>query len=141
MYQRKTLCPSSWACGFLLALSFWITPHVGAYPPAPFHLLYGTLRDPFGTPLAGVDAEVILETSTGVQVRTSLNPGIETGANYRLEVPMDAGLLAAAYQPTALRPFVPFRLKVRVGKLTICQSRCAGNTPVSGNRESGRGST
>lgn len=31
---------------------------------------------------------------------------------------MDAGLLAAPYQPTALRPLVPFRIKVRIGGVT-----------------------
>jgi hypothetical protein len=88
-----------------------------AYPPAPFHLFIGVLRDEYGTPINSVQAEVILETSSGVQVKTVINPGIESGANYRLEVPMDAGLMSAAYQPTALRPFASFRMKVRVGKV------------------------
>lgn len=85
-----------------------------AYPPAPFHLFYGMLRDEYGTPINS-GAEVILETSSGVRIKTSVIAGIESGANYRLEVPMDSGLMAAPYQPTALRPTVPFRIKVRVG--------------------------
>lgn len=103
----------------LLILFLWggvLTRPVHSYPPAPFHLVYGMLRDEYGTPINSTGAEVILETSSGVQVKTTINPLIETSANYRLEVPMDAGLMAAPYQPTALRPLVPFRIKVRIGR-------------------------
>ena len=97
----------------LVGLAIFSGP-LSAYPPAPFHLFYGMLRDEYGTPINS-GAEVILETSSGVRIKTSVIPGIEVGANYRLEVPMDSGLIAAPYQPTALRPTVPFRIKVRVG--------------------------
>lgn len=98
-----------------------------AYPPAPFHLFVGVLRDEYGTPINSVEAEVILETTSGVQVKTLVNPGIEGGANYRLEVPMDAGLMSKAYQPTALRPFAAFRMKVRVGKVTYLPIEMRGD--------------
>lgn len=98
-----------------------------AYPPAPFHLFYGMLRDEYGTPINITGAEVILETSSGVRVKTTVNPGIETAANYRLEVPMDSGLMAAPYQPTALRPFVPFRIKVRIGGATYLPIEMVGD--------------
>lgn len=98
-----------------------------SYPPAPFHLFYGMLRDEYGTPINVTGAEVILETSSGVQVKTKVNPGIETAANYRLEVPMDAGLLAAPYQPTALRPLVPFRVKVRIAGVTYLPIEMVGD--------------
>lgn len=98
-----------------------------AYPPAPFHLFYGMLRDEYGTPINITAAEVILETSSGVRVKTTVNPGIETAANYRLEVPMDSGLMAAPYQPTALRPFVPFRIKVRIAGTTYLPIEMVGD--------------
>ena len=98
-----------------------------AYPPAPFHLFFGMLRDEYGTPINLTKAEVILETSSGVRIRTTVNPGIESGANYRLEVPMDAGLMAKPYQPTALRPLVPFRIKVRIGGATYLPIEMAGD--------------
>lgn len=98
-----------------------------AYPPAPYHLFVGVLRDEYGTPIHSVGAEVILETTTGVQVKTVVNPGIEGGANYRLEVPMDAGLMATPYKPTALRPFASFRMKVRVGKVTYLPIEMRGD--------------
>ena len=87
---------------------------LNAYPPAPFHLFYGMLRDEYGVPIDLSGAEVYLETAGGVKISTTVNPGIETAANYRLEVPMDAGLLAAPYRPSALRPLAAFRLKVRI---------------------------
>jgi hypothetical protein len=98
-----------------------------AYPPAPFHLFYGMVRDEYGTPINLTTAEVILETSSGVKIKTTVNPGIETAANYRLEVPMDAGLMAAPYQPTALRPLVPFRIKVRIAGVTYLPIEMVGD--------------
>jgi hypothetical protein len=98
----------------LLTALACLNSQVGGYPPAPFHLFYGMLRDEYGTPINS-GAEVILETGAGIQIKTTVIPGIETAANYRLEVPMDSGLMAAPYLPTALRPTVPFRIKVRVG--------------------------
>lgn len=119
--------PAHWLllllCSFILHTSSFIT---SAYPPAPFHLFYGLLRDEYGTPISS-RAEVILETSSGVQVKTVVNPGIETAANYRLEVPMDSGLMAAPYQPSALQPTAPFRIKVRVGGVTYLPIEMRGD--------------
>lgn len=116
---------------FTLIAASLILP-ASAYPPAPFLLFYGTVRDEYGTPLSTTDARVILETATGVQVATMINPGIETAANYRLEVPMDSGLLAAPYQPTALRPFAPFRIKVQIGGVTYLPIEMAGDFSTLG---------
>ena len=102
------------------------TVRFSAYPPAPFHLLYGMLRDEYGTPINS-GAVVILETSSGVQIKTTVVPGIEDGANYRLEVPMDSGLLSAPYLPTALNPTAPFRLKVLVGGVTYLPIEMTGD--------------
>lgn len=113
-------------CGLLIAVGAARRP-AHAYPPAPFHLIYGMLRDQYGTPITLAGTEVVLETSAGVTVKVVINPGIEVGANYRLEVPMDAGLLAGPYQPTALRPFVPFRIKVRVGTATFLPIEMTGD--------------
>ena len=119
--------PAHWLllllCSFILHTSSFIT---SAYPPAPFHLFYGLLRDEYGTPINS-GAEVILETSSGVRIKTSVIAGIESGANYRLEVPMDSGLMAAPYQPSALQPTVPFRIKVRVGGVTYLPIEMRGD--------------
>ena len=116
-----------WVLPLLVAVGVDLSSPTFAYPPAPFHLFVGVLRDEYGTPIHSVGAEVILETTTGVQVKTIVNPGIEGGANYRLEVPMDAGLMATPYKPTALRPFASFRMKVRVGKVTYLPIEMRGD--------------
>ena len=86
-----------------------------AYPPAPHHLVFGTVRDELGNPLAIEDAEVILEAESGVTVKAALNPGFKPGSNYQLSIPMDAGITRDLYRPTAVHPMVPFRIRVRVG--------------------------
>src|SRR5512140_3058312 len=85
-------------------LAIFCTNSLMAYPPAPCHTLYGMVRDEYGNPLALAKAEVILETVTGVRLKTEVIPQLTPDANYRLQVPMDAGLTADAYKPTALRP-------------------------------------
>ncbi len=98
-----------------------------AYPPAPSHIFYGMLRDEYGTPIDVPGAEVIMETSSGVRLKTTINPGIEVGANYRLEAPMDAGFLSTLYKPTALRPTAPFKIKVRIAGVTYLPIEMQGD--------------
>ncbi len=98
-----------------------------AYPPAPHHLFYGMVRDEFGSPISTPGAEVILETSAGVQIKTQVISGLEPGVNYRLAVPMDAGIASDLYKPTALRPTVPFRIKVKIGTVTYLPIEMSGN--------------
>lgn len=111
----------------LLLLCFGFALPTQAYPPTPYHLFFGMVRDQYGTPLDLTSAEVVLETSSGVRVKTRINPGIETAANYRLEVPMDSGLTAAPYQATALRPTAPFRIKVTIGGNTYVPIEMGGD--------------
>jgi len=86
-----------------------------AYPPAPNHVFYGLVRDEMGNPLINDAADIILETAAGVQHKTGIVPDLEPGVNYRLAVPMDAGITEDLYKPTALRPMVPFKVKVQIG--------------------------
>ncbi len=69
------------------------TSSLMAYPPAPYHTIYGTVRDEFGNPLVVTNAEVRLETLTGVQLTTMVVPRLTSDANYRMQIPMDAGLM------------------------------------------------
>jgi hypothetical protein len=97
-----------------------------AFPPAPHHLFYGMARDEYGSPLPD-GAVVILETSAGVQLKTTVTSGLEPGVNYRLEVPMDAGLTSDLYKPTALKPYVAFQFKVVVSGVTNLPIELKGN--------------
>jgi hypothetical protein len=98
-----------------------------AFPPAPHHVIYGTVRDEQGHPLPAGSAEVLLETSSGILLRTTTLDGAEPGVNFALVIPMDAGITADAYRPTALKPMVPFKLRVRIGQGTYLPMQMAGD--------------
>lgn len=115
--SRKVLFGLLMLAGAMVAL---------AYPPAPHHLIYGSVRDEMGNPLIVTNAEVILETLSGVRLEAAVVPGLQPGINYRLPVPMDAGLTADAYKPTALKPTLPFRMKVRIGTATYLPIEMSG---------------
>ena len=110
---------------FAILYSLFVIP-VSAYPPAPHHLFYGMVRDEFGSPIAA-GAEVILETLSGVQIKTTVIPNLEPGVNYRLAVPMDAGITSDLYKPTALRPTVPFLIRVRIGTVNYLPIEMIGD--------------
>ncbi len=94
-----------------------LTPRLAtAYPPAPHQLFYGMVRDEMGHPLRIKGAVVILETASGMQLTTKVVPDLEPDTNYELSVPMDSGITADAYQPTAISPAVRFRFRVRIGQ-------------------------
>jgi hypothetical protein len=98
-----------------------------AFPPAPDHVIYGMIRDELGNPATVTNATVILETSAGVRITTKIVPFLASGMNYRLTVPMDSGLTADAYKPTALQPTVPFRVKVQIGLVTYLPIQMKGD--------------
>lgn len=130
--MHPTLSNSGAAKGSWLILALLLglnafSPALRAYPPAPCHIFYGMLRDEYGTPIDIPGAEVIFETSSGVKIKTAINPGIEKAANYRLEVPMDSGLMSTPYRPTALRPMAPFRIKVLISGATYLPIEMAGD--------------
>jgi len=88
-----------------------------AFPPAPYHVIYGLVRDEYGVPISVTDAQIIfsVEATNGVQITGSITPNLEPGVNYRLSLSMDSGTAPDLYKPTALRPLVPFRIRVKIG--------------------------
>ena len=89
-----------------------------AFPPAPDHVIYGLVRDEMGNPIVNNSVEVYLETTAGVRIKTQIISGLQASVNFRLSVPMDSGITADQYQPTALLPTVPFRMWVVAGGTT-----------------------
>ena len=110
----------------LAALLLWPLFAVG-FPPTPDHVIYGLVRDELGTPLGAANAEVILTASSGAVIRTDLVPNLKPGMNYRLRVPLDSGLTADRYKPSALEPTVPFRLSVKIGEISYLPIEMGGN--------------
>ena len=93
-----------------------------AFPPAPHHLIYGMVKDEYGTPIMNPQAKVLLLTSNSVAVSTTVVPGLAVGINYALEVPMDAALMPGLYRTNAQRSGALYRLYVVIGSVT--------NTPI-----------
>ena len=115
--------------GSLLACAMAIValgPSVQAFPPAPPHTIYGVVRDQIGNPLSD-GAEVIMEVSPTVRYRTTVVSRTDSSLNYKLEVPMDAGMTADLYSPTALLPAAPFRLRVKIGQTTFVPIEMSGD--------------
>lgn len=97
-----------------------------AYPPAPHHLFFGTVRDERGNPLRVEDARVVLKTTSGTVITGKILRRDRDGINYRLEIPLDSGMTSDAYQPTALRPTVPFTIRVTAGTRTYLPIEMVG---------------
>lgn len=102
-----------------------------AFPPAPHHILYGTVRDEFGNPFDAPGTIVFLETEGIPAIRTSVASGSVSGINYRIHVPIDAATTSDRYKPSALRPAAPFRMRVRVGNTDFLPIEMAGVSKLS----------
>jgi hypothetical protein len=105
-----------------------------AFPPAPHHLVFGMVRDELGNPLNVPNAQVFLDTEGSPTVRASIATttaaNADSGFNYRLQIPLDSGVTADLYKPSALRPIVPFRMRVRIGSTTFLPIEMTGATQV-----------
>lgn len=101
-----------------------------AFPPAPPHLVFGQVRDEQGNPLNRPGTEVWLDVQGSTSIRSPVAIDREPGVNYRLAIPMDSGVTSDLYAPTALRPMVPFRLRVKVGNATYLPIEMTGAAGV-----------
>ncbi|MFM8879125.1 MAG: hypothetical protein ACKOKG_08335 [Verrucomicrobiota bacterium] len=103
-----------------------------AFPPLPHHTVYGLVRDEFGNPLISAGTELTLETLAGTTLTTRGVPGLEAGVNYRIEVPVDAGLTSDLYRPTAMLPAAPFRIRVKIAGRTYLPIEMKANLALLG---------
>lgn len=101
----------------LLVLVLGLSPAL-AFPPAPDGLVYGLLKDQYGTPVLATNCQVILQTSTGVQEVGYIQPALAVGLNFSVKVPMDAGTLPNRATSQALTMGVSFKLYVVSGGIT-----------------------
>ncbi|MBL9137534.1 MAG: hypothetical protein JNK85_16800 [Verrucomicrobiales bacterium] len=118
--------PAGHCLSLVLGAALLAPALVEAFPPAPHHRLVGMVRNEYGEPLAMRNAKILFEADNGVQLVGSIVPGLEPGANYSLHLPMDSGIAADAYKPTALKPTLPFRIRVRIGQTTYLPIEMVG---------------
>lgn len=90
----------------------------GAFPAAPDYSLYGVVRNEGGRPLDTGEGIIIISGSAGEITRSPIDTARGRGLNYTVHLPMDSGITSALYQVTALRPLVPFTIKVTIGAHT-----------------------
>ena len=121
--------------GFWMALlAGWLAlPAAWAFPPAPDGIIYGMVKDQYGTPLMNTADTVILQTPSGVQVAAPIQPGLAIGVNYILHVPMDAGSIPGPYVANALTTATPYQMYVSVGTTTNLPIEMVGVSPLLGN--------
>lgn len=86
-----------------------------AFPPAPNHTILGMVRDEMGDPVMLTNAVVSFEASSGVKIKTTISPSLAAGVNYRLLIPMDAGVTADNYKTNAQRASALFLVNVTIG--------------------------
>ena len=97
----------------LFALCALVAGTASAYPPAPYHRIFGSVRDDRGQPLGAEEGMVILLGVGDVEIaRGSTDPTIGPNINYSVNVQMDSGTTALLYEITALRPLLPFLIRV-----------------------------
>jgi hypothetical protein len=107
-------------------------PEARANPPAPYNLVFGLVRDSYGTPLASASASILLETPGGVVISAPVLPGYAPGVNYRMAVPMDSATTPDLYLPSALAPEAQFKLFVVLNNATNLPIEMSGNYEALG---------
>ncbi len=101
-----------------------------AYPPAPFHRVFGSVRDDRGNPLATGVGTIILSGSGNQEIVRGLSDttGLGPGINYSLPVPIDSGTSGALYTVSALRPLLPFTIRVVIENVSYVPIEMSGTT-------------
>jgi hypothetical protein len=102
----------------VLAAALLVYLPAQAYPPSPYHLVYGIVRDEYGTPLMNGQARILLVSTGGSQSQTTIQPNLAVDVNYQLPVPMDTLLKPDLYRPNALPVAAGFRMYVVIGNVT-----------------------
>ncbi len=127
----RRLSGRSLGAAVILHLAFGIFPNIArAFPPAPDGIIYGVVKDQYGTPLMNTGDTVILQTPAGVQVAAPIQPGLAIGVNYMLRVPMDSASIPGPYVANALTTATPYRLYVSVGATTNLPIEMIGASPL-----------
>ena len=117
-----------------LLLGATAAPIAEAYPPAPFHRIYGVVRDERGTPLQSGAGIVILSGTNAVEiVRGPTASLVGPGLNYSLPVALDSGTTAQLYEVGVLRPLLPFTIRVVINGVNYVPLQMQGEPRAIGS--------
>ena len=120
-----------------LGLAAAVLTTANAYPPAPDHVIFGTVRDERGKALLKGEGVIIAYAGTTELVRSTSNDLGDEGLNYILRIPMDAGRLGSVYKPSAVLPASAITFRVIIGTVSnipIQVSRVAHTVGEPGGR-------
>ena len=98
-----------------------------AYPPTPYHLITGLVRDELGQPISTPGAYILFQATNGVKLMAPIVPGLAPGVNFQVQVTMDSMLFKDLYSPAALQPNMPFRISVWMNSITYLPIEMSGN--------------
>lgn len=129
--MRRCRLRPMWMSGLLLVAGCIFPWLAQAFPPAPNALIYGMVKDQYGTPLTA-GAHVLLQAPGGVQVVGAVQPGLAVGVNYSVSVAMDAGTAGALYSANVVVPGTAYRLSVVTGTTTNLPLEMAATRPQMG---------
>ncbi len=116
----------------LIAVAALSGLHALAFPPAPHHVIYGSLRDEMGTPFAPGQARVFLQHEDGIMLEGVVDGNTAPGINYSIVIPMDSGTTLGAYRPTAMKPLARFKIWVRLGNTLYLPIQMQGDLRTLG---------
>ena len=105
---------------------------VQAFPPAPAYSLFGTVRDENGRPLDTSEGTIIVSGVNGEITRSPTDTDRGRGINYRVHIPMDGNTTGQLFQVSALRPQMPFTMRVLIRNISYVPIQMTGRTWLAG---------
>jgi len=118
MARSKIVRARRWAGSCILLTIMLACLLARAYPPSPYHLIYGIVRDEYGTPIMNQQIQILMVATNGTRNSTAIQPGLAVGINYQLQVPLDTLLKPDLYRSNALPTGAGFQIYVVVGNTT-----------------------
>ncbi len=123
-----------------LPLSVWIVPavalsaqQVSAFPPAPFHTIYGDVRDDQGVLIPATGAAVVMSQGGVQRMREPLTAISGADYNYELRMRMDMGRsLTATYSSLVVSTASAYTLAVDIGGVLYHPIEITATSPSVG---------
>jgi len=106
--------PSTFTTLLFMVVSLGVSSVAVAYPPAPGMTVTGLVRDEYGWALQRNGAQVVFKVGANEVARQIIQSNASFSESYRVQIPMDSGLVGAAYRTGALTVSMPFSVEIHV---------------------------